>query len=128
MVSDKAAYQLQVTTAVDYIEKASNPQHKQFIFHYHITIQNVGSSSVQLLRRHWLITNGDAEKKIIDGDRVVGEQPTLLAGALFSYSSSAVLSTPFGTMQGYYEFGAADGNEFKVEVPLFRLAVPNILQ
>lgn len=119
---------MQISTTVEYMKKLSHSGHKHYVFHYHVTIKNIGSGEVRLLRRHWVITNGDGEQQKINGEGVVGEQPTLPAEAVFTYSSSAVLSTPFGTMEGYYEFVAADGHEFKADIPLFRLALPNILQ
>ncbi len=99
----------------------------QFPFAYTITISNKGKQDVQLLNRYWLITDGDGKKTEVQGAGVVGEQPVICPNESYEYTSGAILDTPVGTMQGYYEMQWADGELFQVPIEVFSLAVPNVL-
>ena len=63
----------------------------------------------------------------VDGEGVVGEQPTLDPGEHYDYSSGAVLATEVGSMRGYYVMEAADGTLFHATIPVFTLAIPHAL-
>ena len=109
-----------------YIESQSSPEEERYVFAYTVTIRNLGRSQVQLLGRYWLITNGHGrETEVQEGEGVVGEQPHIPAGGEYQYTSGAVIETPLGTMQGHYEMIDIDGAPFRIEIPVFRLAVPN---
>jgi ApaG protein len=97
------------------------------VFSYKVTIQNLGSDSVQLRRRYWLVTNGDGEKVEVAGDGVVGQQPLIEPQQSFDYTSASMLKTPVGTMEGYYEFELPDGSTERAAIPIFSLAIPNSL-
>ncbi len=86
-----------------------------------------GRSQVQLLGRYWLITNGHGRETEVQGEGVVGEQPHIPAGGEYQYTSGAVIETPLGTMQGHYEMIDIDGAPFRIEIPVFRLAVPTLI-
>jgi ApaG protein len=123
----KQDYSIPIRVETFYIENQSDEQAKRFVFAYTITIQNSSQQKVQLLRRYWSITDANGKNSEVYGDGVVGEQPQLEPGSSYSYTSGAVLETPVGTMQGHYEMKAADGEQFNAPIPVFRLAVPNIL-
>lgn len=110
-----------------YIAAQSVPEQHKYVFAYSIQIDNRSGQGVQLLRRHWLITDANGKQVEVDGEGVVGEQPKLAPGESYSYTSGAVLETPVGTMQGHYVMLDEQQQEFLVEIPLFRLAQPNIL-
>lgn len=78
---------------------------------------------MQLLRRYWLITNGNGRETEVQGEGVIGEQPHIAPGNEYQYTSGAVLETPMGTMQGHYVMVDEQGDEFHVEIPVFRLAI-----
>lgn len=120
-------YSIPIRVETFYIENQSDEQAHRFVFAYTITIQNDSQQKVQLLRRYWSITDANGKNSEVYGDGVVGEQPQLEPGSSYSYTSGAVLETPVGTMQGHYEMKAADGEQFHAPIPVFRLAVPNIL-
>ncbi|MGS2719713.1 Co2+/Mg2+ efflux protein ApaG [Paraglaciecola aestuariivivens] len=103
------------------------PDKAQFPFAYTITITNQGQQAVQLLNRYWLITDGDGKKTEVQGPGVVGEQPVIETGESYEYTSGAILDTPVGTMQGFYEMQWADGELFQAPIEVFSLAVPNVL-
>lgn len=106
-----------------YIESQSAPENERYVFAYTITIRNLGRSSVQLLGRYWLITNGNGRETEVRGEGVVGEQPHIAPGEEFQYTSGAVLETPMGTMQGHYHMTDGDGEDLQVDIPVFRLAI-----
>ncbi|HEY5790032.1 MAG TPA: Co2+/Mg2+ efflux protein ApaG [Gammaproteobacteria bacterium] len=126
-MSEPRPYAIQVRTRVEYLPEQSDPGVPRFAFAYTITIHNAGSVTATLLRRHWLITDADGREEVVDGDGVVGYQPTLQPGEVFEYTSGAVIRTPVGTMQGHYFMHAEDGHEFEAPIPVFGLMVPGVV-
>lgn len=118
-------YQVLVTADAVFVESQSSPDDNQFVFAYTMTITNAGSIAARLLRRYWLITDADNNVQEVRGDGVIGQQPYLLPGESFQYTSGAVLETPVGCMQGSYEMLADDGVEFEAPITAFRLFVPH---
>jgi len=110
-----------------YVEKESVPEDGRYVFGYTITIANAGDLPGQLLRRHWIITDGSGHAEEVRGPGVVGEQPRIEPGQAFRYSSGAVIETPVGVMQGSYEFVRDDATPFSVAIPAFSLSVPNMV-
>jgi len=110
-----------------YIEDQFNDDEQKYAFAYRITIINNGIQTAKLLRRYWLITDGNGEKTEVSGDGVVGEQPSIKPGKYYQYTSGAVLETPVGTMQGHYEFVDDQEQTFKTPIDVFRLAVNHMV-
>ncbi len=110
-----------------YIAAQSSPDNERFVFAYTVTIRNLGRYPVQLLGRYWLITNGNGRETEVQGEGVVGEQPHILPGNEYQYTSGAVLETPLGTMEGHYQMVDEQGNAFTVAIPVFRLAIPTLI-
>lgn len=110
-----------------YVETQSIPDEERFVFAYTVTIRNLGRSNVQLIGRYWLITNGNGRQTEVQGEGVIGEQPLILPGNEFQYTSGAVLETPLGTMEGHYEMVDHLGQTFRTEIPVFRLAIPALI-
>ena len=110
-----------------YLREHSEPQARRHVFTYTVTISNHGLENVQLLSRHWLIT--DAKNKIqeVRGEGVIGEQPTIAPGGHYTYTSSAVLETEAGTMEGSYQMVSASGENFDAPIPTFMLTRPGAL-
>jgi ApaG protein len=99
----------------------SRPHQGQWVFEYTVRITNQGSETVQLLSRHWIITDALDRVKEVKGPGVVGEQPVLAPGESFKYSSWCPLETPTGTMRGSYQMVRADGTQFDIEIAPFGL-------
>lgn len=110
-----------------YVADQSNPAAGQYLFAYHITIRNEGAETVQLISRHWVITNGEGKVDEVRGPGVVGYQPVLKPGEEFQYTSGCPLNTPVGTMHGEYNMVTAGGEKFDALIDPFRLAVPRAL-
>jgi ApaG protein len=99
----------------------------QYFFAYRIRIANTGEETVQLVSRHWVITDGEGRVEHVRGPGVVGEQPVLEPGESFEYTSFCPLPTPIGSMHGTYQMVTAGGAAFDAEISPFSLAVPTAL-
>ncbi|MBX3021964.1 MAG: Co2+/Mg2+ efflux protein ApaG [Bdellovibrionales bacterium] len=108
-----------------YLSEQSNPAQNYFYFSYRVRIVNEGSRRVQLLSRHWIITDAYGKVEEVTGAGVVGKQPTLKPGESFEYSSFCPLATPTGSMTGTYLMIDAQGEQLEVEIPKFILTEPN---
>lgn len=108
----------------EYRPERSNPTRRMFFFAYSVRIHNESPRTVQLISRHWVITDAHGKMEEVRGPGVVGEQPVLRPGAAFEYTSGCPLHTEFGTMHGTYLMRNADGTEFSAEIAPFRLAFP----
>ena len=105
----------------------SEPDEDRYVFAYTITLVNRGSVAAKLLSRRWIITDSDNRTEEVEGEGVVGEQPTLKPGEGFRYTSGAVIETPVGTMHGSYKMLAEDGETFDTDIPEFVLSAPRVL-
>lgn len=110
-----------------YIVSQSQPEMGRYVFAYTISIRNLGREAIQLMSRYWLITNSDGHKTEVQGEGVVGEQPVIEPGSVYRYTSGAILETPMGTMEGYYVMLNGVGENFHVDIPAFRLALPTLI-
>ena len=108
-----------------YLEAQSSPGSSQYVWAYRVTIENQGPETVQLLSRHWMITNARGELNEVKGLGVVGEQPVLEPGESYQYSSGAPLNTPWGMMGGAYQMRSESGELFDIEIPTFSLDSPH---
>jgi ApaG protein len=110
-----------------YMADQSSPEDRRFVFSYTINIHNDGSAPAKLLTRHWLITDADGKVQEVHGDGVIGKQPVILPGERHTYSSGTIIETPVGTMEGRYGMASPSGDQFDVPIPIFRLAMPGVL-
>jgi ApaG protein len=109
-----------------YVAERSAPAERRYFFAYTVRISNEGTSVVQLVSRHWTITDQHGRIEEVRGPGVVGEQPVLGPGESFEYTSACPLTTPFGTMHGTYEMvRTGDGARFDAEIAAFALEAPN---
>ncbi len=114
-----------VSVETTYLEANSSPGDAQYFWAYRVTIENQGRETVQLLTRHWMISNARGELTEVKGSGVVGEQPLLKPGQSFVYTSGAPLNTPSGMMGGSYLMETDRGERFDIEIPTFSLDRPN---
>lgn len=110
-----------------YMPAQSDPKENRYAFAYTITITNQGEQRVQLLSRHWLITDGNNKVQEVRGDGVVGEQPVIDPGESYRYTSGALLDTAVGSMEGSYLMIDEAGEPFDTQIPTFALSQPGAL-
>ena len=124
-----------VEVVTTYLPSHSSPEQDQYTFAYTITISNAADLPVQLLSRHWVITDANNEVQEVRGEGVIGEQPVIEPGSSFRYTSGATLTTPVGCMEGCYfmvvrepmEVNPRDLPTFEVPIPAFSLHTPTAL-
>ena len=121
------AKSVKVSIKSAFIPSQSDENEEQFVYSYTITIHNNGLDAVKLMSRYWLITDANAEESVVSGEGVVGEQPLISAGESYTYTSGCLLKTPLGSMQGHYNMLTKDQDLIQVDIPVFSLAKPNIL-
>ncbi len=126
-MSDTCTRGIRIRVTPEFLAEQSQPEADRYVFAYHVDIRNEGDEVVQLIDRHWLITNGRGEMEEVRGGGVVGLQPVIHPGEQFRYSSGCPLDTPVGTMEGHYGMRTADGEDFKARIGVFRLAQPGCL-
>ena len=114
-----------VSVIPTYLEAQSSPDNSQYFWAYRVIIENQGRETVQLLSRHWMITNARGELTEVKGPGVVGEQPVLKPGERFEYTSGVPLNTTSGMMGGAYQMECESGERFDIEIPTFSLDLPN---
>ncbi|MBS1261581.1 MAG: Protein ApaG [Calditrichaeota bacterium] len=113
---------IRVIVKPHYEAEHSDASESRYVFSYHVTIRNESDRRVQLLKRHWVIINGEGDRQEVRGPGVVGFTPTLAPGEEFSYSSYCPLDTEFGTMEGSYRMRDDDGEYFDIDIGRFYLA------
>jgi ApaG protein len=122
--SDAVTRGVRVSVESEYSPERSQPAQQQWFFLYTITITNEGTETVQLLTRHWIITDGAGRVDEVRGPGVVGKQPLLRPGESFTYTSGCPLETPFGVMQGTYQMVTEGGEHFDATIAPFTLSEP----
>ncbi len=115
---------VRVQVTARYSPTRSQPLRNLWLFLYTIEISNESADTVQLISRHWVITDAENRVEEVRGLGVVGQQPTLAPGESFEYTSSCPLQTPFGTMGGTYQMVTTGGKRFDVEIATFTLSEP----
>jgi len=124
-MTQKTTEFIRIDVQTRYLEDQSIPEQSEYLFSYTIRLTNLGAGTPQLLRRHWIITNGNGLVHEVRGEGVVGKQPVLEPGQTFEYTSFCPLTTTTGTMRGHYEMiDTESGREFKIEIPQFFLVEP----
>jgi ApaG protein len=125
MFSSEAVTQgVRVRVESEYAPTQSKPLQNQWFFLYTVTISNERSDTVQLVTRHWIITDGTGHIEEVRGPGVVGKQPTLQPGESFEYTSGCPLQTPFGVMEGTYQMISTNGESFDARIAPFTLSEP----
>jgi ApaG protein len=126
-MSDATTRGVRVQVKSAYLPERSSPAQGHYFFTYRVRISNEGEETVQLLSRHWIITDADGRTEEVRGPGVVGEQPVLAPGEAFEYTSFCPLPSPIGSMHGSYQMVTAGGSSFDAEIAAFSLAVPTAL-
>lgn len=122
---ESTTHQITVTVFPIYLDSQSSPDENHFLWAYHVSIRNDRDEPVQLKMRHWEITDALGRTQTIDGGGVVGEEPIILPGETYEYTSGTPLTTPSGVMVGEYQMEKPNGEKFSVFIPAFSLDSPH---
>jgi ApaG protein len=126
--SEAVTREIRVHVVPQFDPRRSRPSNGQWFFLYTVTIENRGDETVQLLARHWVITDGTGRVEQVRGPGVVGEQPVLAAGQSFRYTSGCPLRTDVGKMEGSYQMvTTATGEAFDIAIAPFTLCAPGLV-
>jgi ApaG protein len=123
-MSEAVTRNVRVHVESEFAPGRSSPAENKWFFLYTIRITNESAETVQLLSRHWIITDAMGEVREVRGPGVVGKQPVLEPGESFEYTSGCDLTTPFGTMRGTYQMVSSEREDFEIEIPAFTLTEP----
>ena len=126
---------ISVVSESAYLSHYSDPQKNHYSFSYTITVTNSGDYAVQLLSRHWIITDADGDVQEVRGEGVVGKKPLISPEESFRYTSWVSIKTPIGTMEGSYTMTSRSNNlqdvtefsEFEVPIPVFSIQQLKVL-
>jgi len=118
---------LEINVESRYVPERSAPTDGAWFFAYTVSLRNTGSETMQLISRHWIITDAHGKVEEVRGPGVVGAQPVLGPGERFEYTSACPLRTEFGTMHGTYQMVTEDGEHFDAEIAAFSLSTPYAL-
>lgn len=117
---------IEVVVEPYYIEEQSDPDDNRYVWGYRVVISNNSIDTIRLVNRHWIITDQNGITDEVSGPGVVGEQPRLMPGDTYEYSSGCPLDTPSGLMYGHYEMQTDNGDIFDVTIPAFSLDLPGL--
>jgi ApaG protein len=120
-ISEAVTNGIRVEVMSQHSPENSRPSQGDWVFQYTVRITNLGSETVQLISRHWIITDAVEHVEEVQGPGVVGAQPVLAPGESFKYSSWCPLKTPTGMMRGTYQMVGPDGTRFDIEIAPFAL-------
>ena len=115
---------IRVRVRAEYAPDHSDPSHQLWRFVYTVTIANESTEPVQLISRHWVITDAADHVEEVKGLGVIGQQPALRPDESFEYTSICPLGTPSGSMHGTYQMVSAKGERFNAAIAPFGLAAP----
>jgi len=117
-----------VRVSVTFLPEQSDIDSKRWFWAYHIRIENHRDIAVQLLTRHWRISDERGGLHHVDGEGVVGEQPIIQPGKSHDYVSGCPLNTPSGAMAGHFMMIDDRPEPFEVRIPSFLLIEPTVEQ
>jgi ApaG protein len=120
-ISEAVTNNVKVEVLSQYSKENSRPLQGEWVFEYTVRLTNLGTETIQLLSRHWIITDGTGETREVEGPGVVGEQPVLAPEQSFQYSSWCPLTTPTGVMRGSYGMVRTNGEKFDIDIAPFAL-------
>ncbi|TVQ34197.1 MAG: Co2+/Mg2+ efflux protein ApaG [Phycisphaeraceae bacterium] len=122
--SEAVTQGVRIRVSPRYFPAESAPEENRFVFVYHITVTNEGDERVKLLSRHWVIVDGEGERREVRGEGVVGQTPELEPGGSHEYESYCPLPTHWGTMEGSFQMRRDNGETFDAMIDRFFLVAP----
>ena len=118
-------HDIRVSVETMYQSMYSKPLANEYVHAYRITIENLGTETVQLMHRHWYIWDSTTVIREVEGEGVIGIQPVLEPQGLHQYVSGSPLRSDMGKMHGTFMMKRlSDDSEFEVVIPMFYLIPP----
>ena len=118
---------IEVSVEAFFLDDESDVEKDQYVFAYRVRLKNHSDRTVQLISRHWIITDSKGTVRQVKGEGVVGQQPIMAPGEEHQYISGSQLESPLGTMHGTYQMRDEAGEMFDVKIPVFTLSAVNKL-
>lgn len=118
---------IRVSVYPEHSKQESSPEEHKYCFEYTVSIENLSSTSVQLIERYWIITSAGLKFAELIGPGVGGVEPVIEPGEIYEYTSTAVIEDPVGSMRGQYTLRSSEGRFFDVFIPQFDLLYPLII-
>ena len=118
---------IEVSVECFFLDDKSDVENDQYVFAYRVRLKNHSDRTVQLISRHWIITDSNGTVRHVKGEGVVGQQPIMAPGEEHQYISGSQLESPLGTMHGTYQMRDEAGQMFDVEIPVFTLSAGDYL-
>jgi ApaG protein len=114
-----------ITVEIFYQPAQSNPMSSEYLFAYRVTIENLSTMPIKLLRRHWHIIDSNGTYREVEGEGIIGQQPMIEPGGSHQYVSACNLRTDMGKMYGTYQMENLYNKKlFKVNIPEFQMIAP----
>jgi|Wag4MinimDraft_19_1082662.scaffolds.fasta_scaffold94161_2 ApaG protein len=114
-------HNIKISVAPAFHPEQSDPNRNIYMFTYTVMIENLGEHTAQLINRHWIVYSGEKKCADVKGEGVIGDQPILMPGESYRYTSGTSITEPVGMMWGSYTFQNENGDFFDVEIPKFDL-------
>ncbi len=118
---------IEVNVESIYVPEHSNVEKGEHVFAYRIQLRNLSDQTVQLISRHWIITDDEGKTSEVKGDGVIGQQPIIKPGQAYEYTSNTLLKSEVGTMEGTYLMKSESGENFDIQIPCFILTLPFVI-
>ncbi|HHK6029351.1 TPA: Co2+/Mg2+ efflux protein ApaG, partial [Neisseria subflava] len=109
--------EIEINVEPRYMAGQSDVYRDRYAFNYLITICNRSDEIITLRQRFWEITDGHGETEQVGHAGLIEEQPVLYPGEAYEYNSGSQISTPWGSIEGAYEFEDSIGKRFVIGVP-----------
>ena len=109
--------EIEINVEPRYMAGQSDVYRDRYAFNYLISICNRSDEIITLRQRFWEITDGHGETEQVGHAGLIEEQPVLYPGEAYEYNSGSQISTPWGSIEGAYEFEDSIGKRFVIGVP-----------
>lgn len=115
---------IQVSITPFFLEDESSPENSDYVWMYHIMIDNQRQESLKIMGTYWKFTDSYGRVEEIRGSSIGGEQPTLASGHDYHYVNVISLRTPSGLVAGAYHVMDERGKSYEITIPMVSLDSP----
>lgn len=107
-----------------HFETEKAPPETPHLFVYFLTVTNESDRTVTLLARKWVLTFPDGSRHVVEGDKIVGETPTLHPGEQFTYNSFHLVAEEAEATGTFFGLDS-NGDPIHTRIPRFELIPPS---